>query len=237
MKLLLTPVRDLLGGLERCLESGVGALLRVFAGLLAGWWLYVPVHELLHAAGCSLAGGEVYRLEISPLYGGAVLARWLPFVEPGGPYAGRLADFDTGGSLTVHLVTTGLPFLLTLFPGVWLLRRAGRARRSFLYGLVLAPACAPFLSLSGDAYEIASLLLTRLPPWATVEWRDLLVGDDLIAVGRAVAGHGSMTAWAGLSAGALGGALWALLTYGAGGLVARALGERGLRPGAAAATA
>jgi hypothetical protein len=40
----------------------------------------------------------VWRLEIDPLYGGALLARWLPFVEAGGEYAGRLSGFDTAGS-------------------------------------------------------------------------------------------------------------------------------------------
>ena len=49
------PLNDLLRGLERSLE-GRGregswrALVLVGAGLLAGWWIYVPLHELLHAA-------------------------------------------------------------------------------------------------------------------------------------------------------------------------------------------
>ena len=77
---------------------------------------YVPLHGLLHAFGCELGGGRVWRLKIDPLYGGALLARWLPFVEAGGEYAGRLAGFDTAGSVAVHLFTTGLPFLLTPVP-------------------------------------------------------------------------------------------------------------------------
>lgn len=228
MRLLLAPLRDLLGGLESCLERGVPALVQIFGGLFLGWWLYVPLHELLHAAGCLLGGGTVDRLEIGVLYGGELLARWISFVEAGGPYAGRLAGFDTGGKVSVHLLTTGLPFVLTLFPGVWLLRRAGRRRMAFLYGLALAPAGAPFLSLTGDAYEIGSLLLTRLPPWAAPDMRGLLVGDDLILVAQAVAAGAGALAWAGLAAGTVAGAMWAWATYGVAGAIALRLGEPGL---------
>src|SRR5258708_7146966 len=83
--------------------AGGAALAWAGAGLLAGGWVYVPAHELLHAAACRLAGGEVRRLEIAPLYGGTALARLLPFVAAGGDYAGRLSGFDTRGSDLVYL--------------------------------------------------------------------------------------------------------------------------------------
>ncbi len=222
---LLRPAADAWHGLERCLEGGWPALAWLGGGMLAGWWLYVPVHELLHAAACRLAGGEVTRLQIAPLYGGALLARLLPFVAAGGAYAGRLAGFDTRGSDLVYLATDLGPYLLTVFPGVWWLRRAARsaqgagsrgtgqepghrdgrampalppptagapggpgragarrgthARRAVLFGAALPVALAPFLSLTGDAYEIGSILVTRLAPWSSPAARTLLRGDDL----------------------------------------------------------
>lgn len=171
---------DALRGLERCLDAGgYRGLALVAAGMLAGWWIYVPVHELLHAAGCWLTGGTVRRLEIGTLYGGGALARVLPFVTGGSEYAGRLSGFDVRGSDRVYLATDLCPFLLTIFPGVWWLRRAARGRRPLLFGAALPVALAPFLSLTGDAYEIGSILVTRLPPWAAPAVRQLLRGDDL----------------------------------------------------------
>lgn len=200
-------------------------------GLAAGWWLYVPVHELLHALSCLAAGGEVTRLEIDPLYGGGLLARWIPWVVAGGEYAGRLSGFDTGGSDLVYLATDLGPFLLTLFPGVWALRRAARAGRPVLFGAALPFALAPLLSLTGDAYEIGSILLTRVPPWAGEAAQELLRGDDLFRVGAGVAAAGGgAAAWAGLALAASLGALWAFATYALGGWLAARLGQRPLEP-------
>ena len=70
------------------------------------------------------------------------------------------------------------PFVLTLFPGVWLLRRAAGARNALGFGTALPFALAPFLSLTGDAYEIGAIAVTRLPPWS--HWPLLLRRDDLI---------------------------------------------------------
>ena len=77
------PVQDVLTGLDLSLEEGVRGLLFVGLGLAAGWWLYVPLHELLHAFACVAAGGTVSRLEIDALYGGGLLARIFPFVSSG----------------------------------------------------------------------------------------------------------------------------------------------------------
>jgi len=82
---------DAFHGLDRCLDRGARGLAFALLGLAVGWWIYVPIHELLHAAACLLAGGEVTRLEIAPQYGGALLARIFPFVVSGGEYAGRLS--------------------------------------------------------------------------------------------------------------------------------------------------
>ncbi|MCA1779733.1 MAG: hypothetical protein LC637_10200 [Xanthomonadaceae bacterium] len=102
---------------------GLAGLAVMMAGLLFGWWLYVPVHELLHVAGCLMAGGEVSRLELAPLYGGDVLEAWLPFVVSGSDYAGQLTGFDTGGSDWVYQSCVLLPYAITIFPGFWLWQR------------------------------------------------------------------------------------------------------------------
>jgi hypothetical protein len=228
---ILLPLTDAWYGLDRCLERGAPAIARVGAGLLAGWWIYVPVHELLHAAACHVAGGEVSRLEIAPLYGGAVLARLLPFVTAGGDYAGRLAGFDTHGNDLVYLAADLGPFLLTLVPGVWWLRRAARSRRAFLFGASLPVALAPLLSLTGDGYEIGAILVTRLPPWAGTAARQLLRGDDLWRRLHAIADAAvrpPWPLWLGAALAAAAGLAWALLTYGAGAALARLTGQPAL---------
>ena len=235
----LLPLTDAWRGLERCLERGATALAWVGAGLLAGWWVYVPAHELLHAAACRAAGGEVRRLEIAPLYGGALLARLLPFVTAGGDYAGRLAGFDTHGSDLVYLATDLGPFLLTLAPGVWWLRRAARGRRALAFGASLPVALAPLLSLTGDAYEIGAILVTRLPPWAAPAARQLLRGDDLWRRASAFADAALRSTspmwplWLGAALATAAGLAWALLTYGAGAALARLAGQPALGPAGA----
>jgi hypothetical protein len=228
---LLVPFLDAFHGLDRCLEGGARGLLLAAVGLVAGWWLYVPVHELLHAAACAVAGGAVTRLEIDRLYGGALLARVFPFVVPASDYAGRLSGFDTHGSDGIYLATDLGPFLLTLFPGVWALRRAAAGRRAAWFGAALPFALAPFLSLGGDAYEIGSILATHLSPWAAPAARSLLRGDDLVKKVGELAGVPGAP-WGGALAAVLLGVAWAFLTYGLGGAVARALGEGPVRPSA-----
>ena len=229
-KILLLPARDLLRGLDRCLDAGLPGLLAVASGLLAGWFLYVPLHELLHAGACLAAGGAVSRLEIDPLYGGSLLARVFPSIVPASAYSGRLSGFDTHGSDAIYLATDLGPFLLALFPGSWGLRRAVRARRPLLFGLALPAALAPFLSLTGDAYEIGAILTTRLPPWSAPPVGALLRGDDLVKKVQELAAlppPGSAP-WGGVAGAALAGLLWAVLTYQLGDLVARALGQEAL---------
>lgn len=230
-RLFATPWFDLLRGQAACLGQGKD-LVALALGLAAGWWLYVPLHELLHAAGCLAAGGEVTRLEIAPAYGGGVLARIFPFVVAGGDYAGRLSGFDDRGSDFVYLATDLAPYVLTVFPGVWLLRLCARKRLAFPFAASLPFALAPFLSATGDAYEIGSVIATRLGPLAEPAARRLLRGDDLARVALAVEGAGGgATLWAGLILATLIGLFWAFLTYAAGGLVASALGQRPLRQG------
>lgn len=217
------PVTDLLRGQGRVLRRGRD-LAWLLGGLLAGWWVYVPLHELLHAFGCLAAGGAVSRLEIDGIYGGALLARVFPWVVAGSEYAGRLSGFDTRGSDAIYLVTDLLPFVLTL-PGVWALRRAARAGRPVLFGAAAPFALAPLLSLTGDAYEIGSILVTRLAPWASAA--TVLRGDDVSVVFARVAAAPSPP-WSGFALALFAGALWAWSTYALGGAVARAFGEPSL---------
>ena len=218
---LRSPLGDLMGGLDRCLAPGGRALLPLALGLLVGWWIYVPLHELAHAFGCMLAGGSVTRLDIDPLYGAAGLARIFPFVHAGSEYAGRLSGFDTGGSDLVYLATDLAPYLLTLLPGVWALRRLARRGLAFGYGALLPCAFAPFVSLTGDAYEIGSLLVVQLPPW--VAQREL-IGDD-VALKFSELPAGEPTLLPGFALAVLLGIAWSVVWYGAASWLAGRLGE------------
>lgn len=147
------------------------------------WWLYVPVHELRHALGCVLGGGEITRLELSPLYGAALLRQWLSFIVVGSDYAGQLIGFDTHGSDAVYLLTDLLPFVLTVVLGVPLLKSAVEASAGWraALGLGLPIGYAPFISLNGDYYEMGAILVSRgaayvQPALAPARWRS----DDLL---------------------------------------------------------
>lgn len=196
---------------------GVAALA---LGLAAGWWLYVPLHELAHALGCLATGGEVTRLEIAPEYGAAWLARWLPFVAVGSDYAGQLTGFDTGGRDSVYLATVLAPYLLTLFPGIPALllcaRRTGLAATAG-FGASLPWALAPLLSLSGDYYEAGSILASRAGAaltdegaFAVATWRS----DDVFRLLDDLAGRGALDGLnsAGIAAGLALGILLAIAT-------------------------
>ena len=210
-----------------------GAVAVVVASLLVSWWLYVPFHELAHAWGCLLAGGEVTRLEIDRIYGAALLARVVPFVTVGSEYAGRLSGFDTRGSDVTYLVTCALPFVLTVVVGVPLLRAAPRARgwwRSVALGAAVPMAFAPFVSLPGDYYEMGSILVSRVvsalvPGFAADRWRS----DDLVKLVTALAPEARLSDAAGVAASLLVGVVLAFATYWAGVLVSDVVG-RGLVP-------
>src|SRR3989304_1672903 len=112
------PIDDVVACLEPliAIKNPARALVPLFLSLIVSWVVYVPIHELLHALGCVVAGGEVTRLEISPRYGGTILAEsgWFPFVVSGSEYAGRLSGFDTKGSDFCYLMTDFGPYLLTV---------------------------------------------------------------------------------------------------------------------------
>jgi len=229
------PLSDLLRGLDLALAGRAAALVAVFAGLAVGWWLYVPIHELLHVAGCVATGGAVERLDLDPMYGAALLAKIFPFVSSGSEYAGRLSGFDTHGSDWTYLATDLAPFLLAIFPGFWALRRAARRGSALLFGASLPFAFAPWLSLTGDAYEIGSLAAVQLPPWAPL--RGLLLGDDVFLRYRALADVAGPAPWGGFTLAIAIGVAWALATTTLASWLATRLGEPPLEAPAAAAVA
>jgi hypothetical protein len=166
--------------------AGAIGLALVSAGLLASWWIYVPVHELLHAAGCLAAGGEVTRLEIEAMYGAAFLQRFVPFVVVGSSYAGQLTGFETHGNDLIYLATDAAPYGLTVLVGVPLMQAVATASwrpawRAVWFGVAAPVALAPFLSLGGDYYEIGSILVSRAARLIdstvdSIRWRS----DDLV---------------------------------------------------------
>ncbi len=207
---LSQPWRDFGSGFDGALGSQGRNLVFMLLGLVVGWWVYVPLHELLHALACVLFGGSVGKLEIANLYGGDLYAALFPFVVAGGEYAGRLAEFETGGSDWVYLATDLGPYVLTLFPGVWAWRRSALAKRAFGFGFWLPFALAPFISLTGDAYEIGSLAVSQLAPWQGAVG---LVGDDLFRVREVLAAQASPP-WGGYLLAAFTGLVWSFVTYG-----------------------
>jgi hypothetical protein len=132
------------------------------ASMTLCWFIYVPIHELLHVAGCVLTGGSVSELEIQAEYGGHLLAQLFDFVVVGGEYSGRLSGFDTGGSDLVYFATDVGPYLLSVFIGVPLLILCTRRHRPLLFGPAVVLGLAPFYNFIGDYYEMASMLTTRV---------------------------------------------------------------------------
>jgi hypothetical protein len=233
---LRRPLDDTRAALEALAAAPhpTGALAWLGVGLGVTWFVYVPLHELLHVAGCVLSGGTVSELQLDPIYGAGLLARWLPFVVPGGEHAGRLSGFDTGGSDAVYLATDFAPYLLSIGIGVPLLRGCSRGPHPFLLGAAAVLGLAPFYNVAGDYYEMGSILVTRAAalgrspsPYAALRSDDLfaLLGQlvaEPAALGLAGAGEIG-TALLLILLGTCVGLLLAFLSYAAGRRLAAAL--------------
>jgi hypothetical protein len=186
LELLVSPLRDYLRALDACLTKGSAAYIGIIL-LSCGvsWWLYVPIHELLHAFGCIVAGGKVSRLDISGIYGASLLKHFFPFVSVGSEYSGRLAGFDTGGKDFIYFVTDFSPYLLTIFMGVPLLKTVPSVNASPLIktvqcGVAMPLAYAPFISLTGDYYEMGSLIVSRTASRFFMTGPERWRSDDLV---------------------------------------------------------
>jgi len=156
------PVRDYFAALNVFKDNFRISAVVALVALVLSWWVYVPVHEIFHAVGCLLGGGEVSRLDIKPVYGAVLLGKVFPFVHSGSEYAGRLSGFDTHGSDLTYLLTVFFPYLLTIFIGVPLLKSIPHVLRAPLsgalkLGLSIPIAYAPFISITGDYYVKGSL--------------------------------------------------------------------------------
>jgi hypothetical protein len=240
MRFFSEPIRDLMAAMEAQVVRARRPMRALIVALLAGvasWWIYVPVHELLHALGCYLTGGSVSELQIAPEYGGALFARLLPFVSSGGDYAGRLSGFDTKGSDLVYLATDALPFLLTVFIGVPLLKACARGRRAVLLGAAFVLGLAPFYCITGDYYEMGSILTTRaisVLRGGGHLWFEGLRADDVVKLlttvwtnpGELHSGRDPVVLALIVGLGLVVGTLLAFLTYAAGARLTQRLSRR-----------
>ncbi len=160
------PFIDVLNCLERLIDprrrrQPPTVLLVVLGSLVVTWFVYVPIHELLHVGGCVWTGGEVSRLDLSPRYGAALLKNIFPFISSGSDYAGQLKGFDTHGSDLCYMATVFGPFALTVLIGVPLIKIVGRRRHPLLLGVAIVVGLAPFYNVPGDYFEMGSILTTR----------------------------------------------------------------------------
>jgi hypothetical protein len=158
------PFDDVIQCLEMLVTVKRPGLLMIgllFVGGLT-WFVYVPIHELLHAAGCVVTGGEIWELEIQAHYFGGFLHEIFPWVTTGGDYAGRLTGWDWKGSDFIYLSTDIAPFLLTIFIGVPLIKVCGRRKRPILFAVAVVLGLAPFYNIQGDYFEMGSIVTTRI---------------------------------------------------------------------------
>lgn len=182
----LQPIHDITTGFENVLAANrraFVALLVMLLAMAATWWTYVPIHEFLHVVGCVVTGGSVSELQIAPRYGGALFARLFPFVVSDGDYAGRLTGFDTHGSDLIYLATDFGPFVLSVLIGIPLLKFAIRRSSPALLGVSIVLALPPIYNVTGDYYEMGSIITTRctavLSGDATSVYRAAVRGDDV----------------------------------------------------------
>ena len=163
-RLLVEPFTDVVDCLESQLlktKRPYGTMAVMLVSLVVTWFVYVPIHELLHVAGCVITGGTVEELTIAPCYGGTLLAKVFPFVVSGGDYAGQVTEF-TKEPEYIYLATVVLPFLLSIFIGVPLLKVCARRHAPVLFGVAFVVGLAPFYNLIGDFYEMGSIITTRV---------------------------------------------------------------------------
>lgn len=174
----LQPLRDTMAALEPIVlvKSPAKALGPPLIALVIIWTIYVPLHELLHAAGCVITGGDFDELQISWRYGGTIFAQFFDFVVSESNYAGRLSQFDVKCSDFCYFWTVFLPFVPTVLLGVPLMKLARRRRRPIMFAAGVVIGLAPFYQLPGDYMELGSITVTRIVT--------LFTGTDFAAEGQ-----------------------------------------------------
>ncbi len=78
--------------------------------------------------------------------------------------------------------------------------------------------------MTGDAYEIGSILVSQVPPWSGESVATLLRGDDLFKKAPELAAHAGAP-WVGFGLATVVGVLWAFGTYALSGWIAGRLGQ------------
>lgn len=147
-------------------------------GLMVAWFIYTPIHELLHVAGCEWSGGHVSELALAPEYGAHLLREIFPFVVPESDYAGQLTGFTVPSRMS-YVVTIMLPYVLSL-AGLPLLEWCRRKTNVGLAGLAYILAFVPFMSIPGDMFEVVSLFVSPIGEVFTYPGLDgYLVSDDV----------------------------------------------------------
>ena len=150
-------------------------LLLVF---LVSFWIYVPIHELMHAFGCMLTGGEVRELAIDATYGGKLFAKIFPFVVSESEYAGQLTDFTTPNKFAYFIVDM-FPYLLSL-PGILFIRLAAKKNYLWLFSLGFLLMLVPLTQIFGDFYEATSLGMGEVMTMFNSNLEaDSIVSDDM----------------------------------------------------------
>ncbi|MBN1296784.1 hypothetical protein JXA80_08375 [bacterium] len=145
----------------QALESRARPTIVLMLSLIITWFVYVPIHELLHVAGCVGTGGSVSELVMGREYGANYLKAVFPFITPAtSRYAGRVTGFEPNGDIG-YLITVFAPFLLTVFPGVQCLRKGIVSRQIAWLGPGIVIGLASFYNLTGDFFEMGTILSTR----------------------------------------------------------------------------
>ena len=187
--------RHTLSSLDAVLQQGRWSFALLLISLVAVWHVYVPIHELLHVAGCVLTGGTVNELALQPQYGARLLQHVFPFVvvDEGGAYAGRLTGFATPNRWSYAVVDL-FPYLPSVL-GVTLLELARRHRSAFLFAGGFVLAYVPWISLTGDFYELASLFTAPLAPILVPHGTaDHFISDDMFRLLSEMNTRGQLTA-------------------------------------------
>jgi hypothetical protein len=172
--------------------GGMRALIVMMLSTIVFWHIYTPIHELLHVAACLMTGGTVTELALPVRYGGALLQPIFPFIVTESDYAGQLTGFTVPNDFAYAFVDY-LPYVLSL-PGILLMIIAGRRQWSWLFGAAMVLAFVPLVSITGDYYEAASLLTTRLSDiLGTGLEPSALVSDDLLNSVKELAEAGQLS--------------------------------------------
>ena len=157
------------------------------------------------------------------MYGGRIAADYFSWIDSDTPYAGQLADFSTGGSDLCYLWLVLVPYLATPLARP-LFRRADRKKSAAALAGGLLLAFVPLMSIPGDFYEAASIIVTDVAGGAVAN-AEALRSDDLPALVEALLTPGAETPFAAWilvavaallgTAGALACTAWALPPLGA----------------------